>query len=549
MLYSQREGENNLSADRKIHDINSQIIRYLHLSTEVVNRNPDSAILYAEHANKLINSVTSEISKVEIYKNLGDFYGNKGNYPLALQYFIDAKKIADNLLDKEPGDTLTFRNYIDLNIRIGVIFYYQKKYDQALQYYDDALEALGRSRFTSSGLVPKYKLKILNNIAAIYIQKNEYDRALEYYITALKENTGVGDDQIEASFLNNIGICYMEKKEFSLANHYFHKALNIREKLGDKRGIAQVYNNLGKNYVYNGNFTEASNYFQIALKLGRELGNKESMIVSLQSLSNIYDTLKMYKNALTAYKEYEAINDSLFNIENVQRIAQLETQYKFEKQQKLFDLELRRREAESEKIKLIYLIVGGTLFFLLMTSVLLIYLQRSKIKNSLLLRQKLDLEHNQIILEKQKLEKELEFKNRELTTNVMYLLRKNEMITGISEKLIKSKFDFKSENQKIIQEIISELKAGQDKDVWSEFEAHFTQVHFDFYKRLNELFPGLSANEKKLCAFLRLNMSTKEISAITYQSVNSIIVARSRLRKKLNIQGEDVNLVNFLMQL
>jgi len=135
-----------------------------------------------------------------------------------------------------------------------------------------------------------------------------------------------------------------------------------------------------------------------------------------------------------------------------------------------------------------------------------------------------------------------------LTTNVMYLLKKNELITNISEKLIRSKLDFKKENQMIVQEIINELKSSQDSDTWAEFEAHFTQVHTDFYKRLNETFPNLSANEKKLCAFLRLNMSTKDIAAITYQSINSITVARSRLRKKLNIEGEDVNLINFLSQ-
>ncbi len=71
-------------------------------------------------------------------------------------------------------------------------------------------------------------------------------------------------------------------------------------------------------------------------------------------------------------------------------------------------------------------------------------------------------------------------------------------------------------------------------------------MHTDFYKKLNEQFPNLSANEKKLCAFLKLNMSTKDIGSITYQSVKSISVARSRLRKKLNIESEDVNLANYL---
>ena len=74
------------------------------------------------------------------------------------------------------------------------------------------------------------------------------------------------------------------------------------------------------------------------------------------------------------------------------------------------------------------------------------------------------------------------------------------------------------------------------------------EVHEDFYDALNKKFPDLTPNEKRLCAFLRLNMTTKEISAITHQSVQSINMARFRLRKKMNMEHDD-NLISFLGQL
>jgi DNA-binding CsgD family transcriptional regulator len=74
-------------------------------------------------------------------------------------------------------------------------------------------------------------------------------------------------------------------------------------------------------------------------------------------------------------------------------------------------------------------------------------------------------------------------------------------------------------------------------------------VHIEFYEKLQSKFPDLTTNERKLCAFLRLNMTTKEISAITNQSLNSIEMARHRLRKKLNIDNSQVNLTTFLMDL
>ncbi|WP_068599285.1 helix-turn-helix transcriptional regulator [Vaginella massiliensis] len=69
----------------------------------------------------------------------------------------------------------------------------------------------------------------------------------------------------------------------------------------------------------------------------------------------------------------------------------------------------------------------------------------------------------------------------------------------------------------------------------------------DFYKRLLEKYPNLTKNELRLCAFLRLNFSSKEISAITQQSPHSIVVARSRLRKKIGLD-ESQSLTNFLVQ-
>ena len=96
--------------------------------------------------------------------------------------------------------------------------------------------------------------------------------------------------------------------------------------------------------------------------------------------------------------------------------------------------------------------------------------------------------------------------------------------------------------------MIRDLLLNSSSDVWEEFEVRFQDVHSDFYDNLNKKFPNLTPNEKKICSFLRLNMSTKEISAITYQSVRSIDMARFRLRKKLELDTDE-NLVSFLSQI
>ena len=92
------------------------------------------------------------------------------------------------------------------------------------------------------------------------------------------------------------------------------------------------------------------------------------------------------------------------------------------------------------------------------------------------------------------------------------------------------------------------MESGTKKDFWQEFEIRFQEVHSTFYTKLQDQFPNLSPNELKLCAFLRLNMTTKDIASITYQSDTSIRMARFRMRKKLGLNQEE-NLVSFLTQI
>ena len=549
LLFSQNEKASLPLLNENDLDIPSKIDLYLRLSTDLINNNLDSSMLFAEKAYQLLDDRTQDSTKTNIYIQLGNVYVARGNFPLAMENYLKAKRLLDNNESGKQENAPTLLKQSELLTKIGIAYFYQKNYAQALMNYEKSLQVLEKisSRFPDIKISGN-KLRLFNNIAGVHIHQLEYEKALEYYKTAIETNKEVKNEVAEASLCNNIGICYMEKKDFGLANHYFQKALSIRQKLGDQRGIAQCYNSIGKNHVLNGAFDEAKSYFLKALNLGESIGNKESMLISLESLSSIYDTLGDFRNAFYTFKKFKTVNDSLFNAESINKIAQLEKQYEFDQQQKMFDLELKKRIAEKGKRELLYLIIAVTMFFCLLTALLLIYLQRTKLRKSQLENDKLELEHRHLNLEKAKLKEELEFKNRELTTNVMYLLRKNELITNISGKLVRSKLDFKQENQKVIQEIINELKSSQDSDSWEAFEVHFTQVHTDFYKRLNEQFPNLSANERKLCAFLRLNMSTKDIAAITYQSVNSLTVARSRLRKKLNIEGEDIHMVNFLMQ-
>jgi ligand-binding sensor domain-containing protein/DNA-binding CsgD family transcriptional regulator len=155
-----------------------------------------------------------------------------------------------------------------------------------------------------------------------------------------------------------------------------------------------------------------------------------------------------------------------------------------------------------------------------------------------------------VALRNEKLESEVQFKNSELASSAMHLVKKGEL-------LLKMKGELTQVMKRVGDaQAISELKKmaktlGEDDNIdkeWENFARHFDKVHSDFVVRLKERHPAITGNELKLCAYLRMNLSTKEIAQLMNISVRGVEISRYRLRKKLGIVSE-VNLFDYLMAL
>ena len=131
----------------------------------------------------------------------------------------------------------------------------------------------------------------------------------------------------------------------------------------------------------------------------------------------------------------------------------------------------------------------------------------------------------------------------------MYELQVNELINGVVSNLIDVKGDAKKEMKEQIDGSIKKLEKVTEEKVWEEFETRFVDVHPRFFDELNEVNPNLTRNDRRLAAFLRMDMSTKEIATITGQSTKAIEVGRTRLRKKLELTNSGMGLNEFLATL
>lgn len=199
-------------------------------------------------------------------------------------------------------------------------------------------------------------------------------------------------------------------------------------------------------------------------------------------------------------------------------------------------------------------------FFLFVLLYLFYKLQAKKYLNRYQEQQKeLELKH-QIELEKtekeliqlknEKLETEIEFKNSELASSAMNLVQKKEFILKIKETLQHlNKNEKESMDSVDLKKLLRSLSEEEKlNDEWEQFSIHFNNVHGDFLIKLSEKYPTLKAHELKLSAYLRMNLTSKEIAQLMSISVRGVEISRYRLRKKLNIPTE-TNLFQFLFEI
>jgi len=192
--------------------------------------------------------------------------------------------------------------------------------------------------------------------------------------------------------------------------------------------------------------------------------------------------------------------------------------------------------------------IAYVIYFLLLLSLLtFVYNKFAKMYNE---QKEIVVQSGKLIdqLKEEKLEAELVHKNRELITATLHIVHKNEIFSKLKtsiEKLAKVCADMDVKNR--LEYIIGIIDDEENIDSeWEQFENHFNNLHTGFFKRIRSTYSCLSPRDLKMCAYLRMNLSSKEIAIISNITIRGVEGARYRLRKKTELKSDD-NLVEFLM--
>lgn len=155
-----------------------------------------------------------------------------------------------------------------------------------------------------------------------------------------------------------------------------------------------------------------------------------------------------------------------------------------------------------------------------------------------------------VMLRNSKLESEITHKNTELASNAMHLVQKAQLITKIKSDITQVMKESESPqvNQSLKRMIRSLSEDDRIDDEWKSFTMHFDKVHNDFFKSLKDKHPTITNSEIKLSAYLRMNLTTKEIAQLLNISVRGVEIGRYRLRKKLQLPAE-ANLYDYLIKI
>ncbi|WP_243456830.1 helix-turn-helix transcriptional regulator [Polaribacter batillariae] len=147
-----------------------------------------------------------------------------------------------------------------------------------------------------------------------------------------------------------------------------------------------------------------------------------------------------------------------------------------------------------------------------------------------------------IKLNNEKLRNDIDNKNKELATSTMNIIKKNEFLNTIKTELING-------GEKSVAKVVKIIdKNLNNTDDWKMFQEAFNNADKKFLKKVKEKHPTLTPNDLRLCAYLRLNLSSKEIAPLLNISPRSVEVKRYRLRKKMNLP-HDSNLTNYILEI
>lgn len=506
-------------------------------SIKIENKKQDEAFKYLFKAKEMYDSSSTEHkfsteTKAVILNDIAYLFLEIDNYLMAMKYLNEAIPYA-----KSNDHTSSLADSYNI---LGAVYSEQGNFIKAIEYYElsKAIYSKQNDEFSiiACGI----------NIGIAHFENSQYNKAIGILKETLKKSV---DMQFNAGELNShiyLGKAHTALNNLTTANEYLEKA----EQVALDYNIPTSEIIIARSDVYK----KKRNYSK-AIKTLESLLNQSNINIFPKekaniyaSLSDIYERNNEYKKALLNQKKQYQIQDSIIDVRKAIQTEALQAEFDYKKvkndlKDKVIELKIRENELviseeKTHSLRLVYglfIIAGGSLFIIST----LIYLRKKEIWKN---KQELQ------AIKQQHSDNELKFKNKQITDFALNISEKNDLLVSIKKKIGALKVGDKTKNKKL-NELMLYLNSTLEQN--SEKVAIYSvadNTKDAFYHNLSELYPALTEKEKRVAAFIHLNLSSKQIAMqlnITRPSVDNY---RYSLRKKMNLPRE-VSLHEFIKKI
>lgn len=473
---------------------------------------------YVKVAEESAHRINNNDTWKQFYKRAGEVYGRLDLMDVYIVYLLEEYEYYKNSSDK--------RKYFIEN-QLGILYSRLNDKSLGLYYFNKLFEHYKEQKnFEEMGSV-QISMGTLN------LNYESPQTALLHYNKALYFLKNSNNEELSQLLNTNLGRVYTKLNKHKEAKIYLDKSYAQIDNDTDSSMISWIYNSFSQYYLQKRDLDQAISYGLKADMYVNEANGFEQKDV-LETLYQSFLEKKDYENAAKYFTQYERVRKNLKIEETAVNVEKTKIEY-------LHKIKEQQNELRNNQKRFYFLAIICGLVILLLIMLIWMIRYRNRLTHERLVNELKESKENELNLQ-------LEIRNKELAIKTLKETEQNAMFKNLKHDLnqIQLKDDAK-ETKKELNQILRMMEMNAKQYNWEEFELRFANVYENFYEKLNTNYPQLSANDIRICALIKLNFSTKEISHITKTSVKSVENIRTRLRKKLNLTNNKVDLYKFFI--
>lgn len=525
----QQSVELDISVQEKVENL-------IRLSLQHANSDVGLAFEYAQRAVLEAEGIDDIDLQYRSFTNLGYVAFNAGLFEVSIENYFRVLPIAEEMNDLKKISTA--------NYMVGAIRLVLEDYEAAKNYLQLGMQQMEEATLDGESINRNTRLIFANNMGVVYLGLERLSEAEEVIANGLQmaNELNVQSKKVRIQLLHNLADAYHRQGKHTEALEILEQA---DELFADEEGMelieSMIYLLRGKLMQDTDEVERALPYYQTAYRLAKNAEGASHTKHASARLSDYYKAVNQPDSALI----YANISELYENKQRLRQAGEELARIELLSQFRQSEAQLNREYQQSVRFYLILALV-----FLAITIVFYVLYVEAKKRFWHTDREKkiLSKKFEKVREESEKIKEKVVSSEKEKTLQTLHMLQSKEKVGEMIQMITKNG---KSSDQMVseLRESLNELNS-LDKDLmWKEFELRFKGVHGEFNERLNQAYPTLTANERRLCAFIKMDMTTKEIVAITGQSIRAVEMARTRLRKKMDLTGTGVNLNQHIQQI